>query len=357
MAQSRELLRTLFVCRGSVNDGLGHVMRSRTVAQQMARLASVQMVVLGDSYVDSLLAGRGLDYHLLPRDGDILSVADMYDPHVVVFDLIDLDEPTFQAVQERAMTASLSPIFDMLGRVDIIFHRTAHQGSDWNLAAGSAKLRCGLEYAVVRPECVPISDKVFKRNLSEQPLSVMISMGGADARNNTLRVLEALRNVPNRMLFWVLLGEGYGHSYQTLVECIQSDARHEVILAKTNDSMWRIMNMCSLAILAGGTVTYEAAYAGMPSINIFDAAEHMFLLRELVEVGACYNAGYPFADALSVLRAHVAHLEQHRHELWQMHRRSKGMIDGQGAARICNELVEFYWADYVNSANRALAAG
>ena len=36
------------------------------------------------------------------------------------------------------------------------------------------------------------------------------------------------------------------------------------ILAKTNRSMWRVLGNCSLAILAGGVTSYEAAFAGCP---------------------------------------------------------------------------------------------
>ena len=191
-----------------------------------------------------------------------------------------------------------------------------------------------------------ISEEVYRYSLEQNPLSIVISMGGSDASNNTLQVLNALRSVSSSMLFWVLLGEGYEHSYQALVDCMQKDSRHEIILAKTNNTMWRIMRMCTLAILAGGTITYEAAYAGLPSINIFEVEKHVFLIKELVEKGVSLNAGYPLSDALSVVKANVAYLECSRDELLAMHRKSKDLIDGLGARRIAQEMELFYWRDF-----------
>ena len=77
---STPLLRVLFACRGSTRDGLGHVMRSRTVARRMALRSSVRMVVIGDSYVESLLAGRDLNYEVHAEEQALLSACERFQP-------------------------------------------------------------------------------------------------------------------------------------------------------------------------------------------------------------------------------------------------------------------------------------
>lgn len=346
MSKVNPVLRVLFLCRGSLRDGLGHVIRSRTLALEMARRAAVQMIVVGDKYVDALLVGYGLNYQLFFEDTMLLSTLEEFKPHVVVFDMVYFPKPEFQAIKKQAMTVSLSPVFNCLDQTHLFFHRTVYNSDEWNFGVHKPVLRCGLKYAVVRENCMRISEEVYRYSLEQNPLSIVISMGGSDASNNTLQVLNALRSVSSSMLFWVLLGEGYEHSYQALVDCMQKDSRHEIILAKTNNTMWRIMRMCTLAILAGGTITYEAAYAGLPSINIFEVEKHVFLIKELVEKGVSLNAGYPLSDALSVVKANVAYLECSRDELLAMHRKSKDLIDGLGARRIAQEMELFYWRDF-----------
>ena len=346
MLDVNHVLRVMFCCRGSLQDGLGHVMRSRTVALEMARRSSVQLVVIGDQYVNALLAGKGLNYQVISEDAMLAQILDEFQPHVVVFDLIYFSESAFQAIRKHGMTVSLSPIFNCLAQTDLFFHRTAQHDAAWNFTEQKPVLRCGLEYAVVREDCVRIPEAIYQHNIEQNPLSIVISMGGSDASNKTLQALNTLRSVPAPMLFWVLLGEGYAHSYQALVDCIQEDSCHEIILAKTNNSMWRIMRMCTLAILGGGTITYEAAYAGLPSINVFEVGEHVFLVKELVDKGVCLNAGYPLEDAINVVKANVARLERSRDNLLAMHQKCKLLIDGLGARRIAEEVVAFYWEHF-----------
>jgi spore coat polysaccharide biosynthesis predicted glycosyltransferase SpsG len=341
------ILRVLIVCRGSTRDGLGHVMRSRTVARRLALRSCVRMVVVGDSYVESLLAGRDLNYEVHTDERQILAACERFQPQVVVLDMLSLSPAVLAAIRERAMVVSLSPVFDGLTAMDLIFHRTVHHGADWQFdAEAQPELRCGLPYAVVRENCVRIPEEVYRRTLEQEPLSIVISMGGTDAGNKTLKALEAIAQVRSRLLIWALLGEGYAHSYQPLVDCVQQNQRHEIILAKTSDSMWRVMQSCALAVLAGGTITYEAAFAGLPSINVFEDQSHLYLVRELVEKGIGISAGYPLPDAFDVAAANIAHLDQSRDELLAMHRNSHSAIDSQGCSRISDELIQYYWSDF-----------
>jgi len=194
---------------------------------------------------------------------------------------------------------------------------------------------------VISPNCRKIDSEQFYYTLNSERLSVAISMGGTDAANKTLRVLETVKSSRQRILFWVLLGEGYAHSYQALVDCI-SGSHHEVIIAKTNDSMWRILSMCSLAILAGGVTTYEAAFAGLPSINLLEDLNHSFLIQELEDKGVSIIAEKPFPEALSDLNFILDTFAENRGQLLKMHEQLQGVIDGGGAARVVDVAVDFW---------------
>ena len=334
-------LRVLFICRGSTRDGIGHVIRSRTVASAMRAAAKVKMLVVGDAYVDNLLAGRDLDYVIVGHEDEVLRGFMDFRPQVSVFDLMHFDQPSFDTIRRSGITVSLSPIFNCLGDVDLVFHRTSILGEDWPSTSPRPLIRSGLQYTITGEHCRRIPEDVFRQNLGPGTLSVAVSMGGTDAANKTLQVVNTVKQVPGRLLLWVLLGEGYAHSYQELVDSIRA-SKHEIILAKTNDSMWRILSTCSLAILAGGTTTYEAAYAGLPSINTLETDRHYFLIQELVERGACLCAGRTFDDSLRALNEVVTRLNANRDQLLDMHRRTSGLVDGLGVQRIIDEIQQYY---------------
>ena len=338
-----KLQKALFICRGSVRDGLGHVIRSRRVAQVMQSVATVRLIVVGDESAENLLVNHDIDFTITSDDRHALFHFKHFDPDVVLFDLVDFDPSAVEEIASRCATVSLSPIFSGLRRMDLVFHRTSIRGDDWPEGTATSAFHCGLDYTVISDHCRRIPEDAYRGALDHETLAVGISMGGGDAANKTLAILERLKNAPDRMLFWVLLGEGYAHSYQDLVYCVRG-SRHEIILARTNESMWRILNTCAFVILASGTTTYEAVYAGLPSVNTLETADHFFLIRELVEKGACAYAGYTFDESLAALRGVVTRLNRNRQELRTMHERCRDLIDGRGANRIVERIQQFLLA-------------
>jgi spore coat polysaccharide biosynthesis predicted glycosyltransferase SpsG len=330
--------RFLFCCRGSSDDGLGHVIRTRAVIDRLPAGIEAELVVLGrDECAAPLLEGLAVPWTISTGDGTITERAAAFEPNVVVFDTIGLERAVFESVAAGRLTASLSPIFDHLDQVDLAFSRTRYDHN--GIASVAPGRHYGLEYAIVRPECRRSDSVLFEKHLGESPMAIAISMGGADAPNRTLEVLDALHDMPVPATFWVLLGEGYAHSYRALVDCVKRNHRQEIILAKTNQSMWRIMRNCSLAILAGGVTTYEAAYAGLPSINLLEREGHGFLVRELVERGAALIGGTVDDRGHEGVLREVTRLERDRDAVLAMHRATTGLIDGRGAERVLEELV------------------
>jgi spore coat polysaccharide biosynthesis predicted glycosyltransferase SpsG len=357
VTDASSLPRVLVVCRGSSEHGLGHVMRARTVASSLARRLPVQVVALGDSEIlTPLLRGRSFPFRVEADAQSPLKLASEWQPRVVVYDATEFPIDTFLEIRKRAMTVSLSPVFNCQEHVHLLFHRTRCLTDQLTAIEKKVAIRRGLDYVVLRESCHRIPEETFTRSLDRGPLAVAISMGGVDASNKTLEILSSLRQLASPLLLWVLLGEGYAHSYQALVDCVSQDTRHEIILAKTTDSLWRVMETCSIAILAGGITTYEAAYAGLPSINLLHNSQGPALVQELVERGVGLSAGPPFSATLAFVSAELARLEASRAELLAMHRRSHGLIDDRGAERIAAEIEAYYWNEYIPSRNKACEA-
>jgi spore coat polysaccharide biosynthesis predicted glycosyltransferase SpsG len=328
-----------FLCRGSVRDGLGHVVRTKRIAGITKELFATKVIVIGDESAENLLLNENLDYTITPHDNHALSHIKHFAPNVVVFDMMQFDEKDFLAISQSCKTVSLSPIFNCLALVDLIFHRTSIRGPNWQLGNDGPLIRAGLDYAIISERCRKINETEYRTTLGHETLAVAISMGGSDAANKTLAILNKVKDVPDRILFWALLGEGYAHSYEELVKCVRG-SKHEIILAKTNDSMWRILNNCAFVILAGGTTTYESAFVGLPSVNTLETEEHYFLIQELVENGACTYAGYTFQESLQALRGIITRLNRNRQDLFKMHQNASSMIDAYGAQRVAKEIME-----------------
>ena len=333
-------MKILFLTRGSVHDGLGHVTRSRAVAAEFAGRAQVKFIAIGDGCAAALLEGRGFEFVADATEDSARKIAAEFAPDIVFLDLLRLDRELTRHLAKCATIIGLSPILDCMDELPLVFHRTAHRDPRW---PSTVEFRCGLQYAVVGAHCRRVPEDIFEHHAAEPQLSIAVSMGGTDAANKTVQVLSKLREHKSPLLIWALLGEGYAHSYEELVGQTRGTP-HEIIFAKTNDSMWRVLHMCSLVILAAGTTTYEAARAGLPSINLLATPRNAFLIAELAARGAAICDAVGFDEALANLNNHLNALDTNRDRLRAMHRAGQALVDGRGAARIAAESIAFHHA-------------
>lgn len=327
----------LFICRASIGQGLGHLMRVQAVISALRNPSRARLVVIGQDFGVCGPSAAPIRY-IVADDAGALRQWKRAPAQTVVFDLNDIEKKVFDTIRIKSFTASLSPLFRFNREVGVFFSRTSRVSPSDARGPIPAHYRCGPEYTVISPHCERIHTREYKMNLSKQALSIAVSMGGSDSLNKTLEVIRAINRLPFEMTLWVLVGAGYAHSYQDLVDAVKHHGRHEVILAKTNRSMWHVLRQCSLVILAGGTTTYEAVYAGLPSINLLSDSNDRFLVDELVDAGAASYAGEFGAGSLKKLCRLLVHLNADRDALLHMRRAGLGLIDGKGALRILSEM-------------------
>lgn len=322
--------------RGSVHDGLGHVMRSRAVAEELKRLGEdPRLLVLGDESSRALLQHSGLPFEYCPDDHALARRVDQLGAAGVVFDMLRFDAGAFERIAKTGLTVSLSPVFNQLARVGHLFHRTTHEDPAWSRQPTFPRIHKGLDYAIVGDRCRRIPAPVYRAHLRSDPLSLAISMGGADAANRTREILRSLSASKRSLLIWVVLGEAYTHSYEDLVATVRG-TKHEVILVKSNESMWRVLQNSCLLICSSGLTPYEAAYAGLPTIVLPERPEAVFLVRELEEKGACLVL--PPGAGPDQIRSIVEEWEADREKILARHVAGRRIIRANGTHRVAQAI-------------------
>ncbi len=328
-------MRILVVCKGSSQIGLGHLFRTVTFVKEASRRHEVSVIAVLEPDLHEILHNIADCTTMVESDAEVVAALGDRTPDVVVFDTVTMDHPAFIAAAALGkLRVSLSPVFAYASEIDLLFTRTARGES-----AGPTVVYGGLQYSVFSDHCTAIADEQYFANLGKPALPIGLCMGGADAANKTLAVLRSLVCLEEVCTFWVLLGEGYQHSYNDLVNVTRSARRHEVILAKTNRSMWKILGNCALAVLAGGLTTVEAIYAGLPTVNLFEREEHLDVIsRDLFERGVCLNGGFFREDSLVALRVTLRELMERKSRLLTMRENTKGVVDKLGCERILEKI-------------------
>lgn len=330
-------MKIVLIATGGEDLGYGHIMRSLTFYKN----APDNTTIIFCPFV------KERDRRLFPKNEniifpltyiDLIQYVNKFEPDIIVWDTVDFDENSFFELRKYYKKhISISPVFKYMKYIDIVFSRNPNQ-----LKEKFVTYFLGMEYAIFNENCFFITDEVYIKNLSKKNLVVGISMGGGDAPNNTQKVLEALAGINLQMTIWVLLGEGYNHSYQNLVDTINRSSEHEIILAKTNRSMWEILSNCNVAILAGGLMLIESVYAGLPSINLFENSIHEITAGSILfDANAAKSVGN-IHDSLSLNRMNdlLITMDDKKSLLLDMRENCKGMIDKNASKRIYNILTE-----------------
>lgn len=322
------------VCKGSTELGLGHLLRTRSFVQSIEHLHEVTVFASVGPGLESTFSETTADVRFFSHEHELVDLVGDLD--ILLFDLTHLDDWTFFKLKHRAkLIASISPVFNQAKHVNVFFTRNRNY-----TPMPGVKIFGGMEFAIFNHHCKPIDAETYERNLGSSDFPIAVCMGGGDAANKTLAVLEALVSIPVPCTIWVLLGEGYSHSYAQLVDTIRGNLRHEVVLAKTNRSMWNVMSNCVVGIMAGGLTAVEAIYAGLPTINLFDRKEHYEMLEELFDARVCLNGGVFSEGALGVLPKTLVALHHDRSRLREIRLRGQGVVDQNGSLRVLRILED-----------------
>lgn len=338
-------MKVLFICKATTEIGFGHLVRTLTVANTFHKLGrsdiEIKLKVIGEPTISNLLTESLVAYDIIP-DEEYFQLIGNFD--FIFLDLLEISERVFLNFRNSgSKLVSLSPVFNMLNKVDVLFHRSKYIGADERELP--KLVYRGLEYTVIQNNCIRIDAGSYERNLNAENLPIAISMGGGDAANKTLKIITALRDCPVPVTFWVTLGEGYNHSYDQLIQEIKGHKTNEIILARTNKSMWHILNNCALAILLSGITSYEAVFAGLPSLVYYENDRQSRLVRELFEKKIAFDNGLFNEDNLSTLNKVIKEIYYNRRSLFDMHLNAKNLIKENGAINIYRKIVRLYEND------------
>ncbi|CUB02894.1 pseudaminic acid biosynthesis-associated protein PseG [Marinomonas fungiae] len=211
---------------------------------------------------------------------------------------------------------------------DLIIDQTlARQPEEYT---SRAQILSGQEYAILAPTFCLHREQALERSGYTMPPRILVSFGGIDEHNMTLKALEQLSQ--HSFQVTVLLSERSPH-YQTISRFAE---RYEHITHITFCSkMAELMLQHDIAIGAPGTTSWERACLGLPSIIVPIANNQQTMCQKLAQHGIALAIEPNDIDRLT------DHIEQLLHQWHTLHRNSLAVCDGLGAFRVASAINQF----------------
>ncbi len=199
-----------------------------------------------------------------------------------------------------------------------------------------AELLLGTRYALVRPEFLVWRD--WRRGTVEVARRVLVTLGGSDPNNVTLKVVRALKQLDVRDIeVKTLVGPANLH-LDSLSQAIKTSARTFQLLTYVNN-MPELMARADLAVSAGGSTCWELAFMGLPNIILVLADNQRGIGEGLAAAGVAVNLGWHEKVSDDRIAETLRELMQDRARRETMSAHGRQLVDGFGAARVAAAML------------------
>lgn len=349
----------------SITIGMGHISRCLALAEEFrcigARVHFVSRVAKGQESWQ--IEESGFALHRLSMCADNLEADQTcYETRLCGFvendakgtleiiksldddtDYLIVDHYGLDACWERALYASVKRIVvidDLANRphncnllVDPNPNRTIKDYS--NLLPSNAKVLCGLDYAMLRPEFSIYRSGLANRRSSLKRINrILLNFGGSDQKNYTLQCLKALARSKRSYSVDVVLGVLNPH-----VNAIAALAKtsENVRLHLDTQVMAKIMMDVDVAIGAVGTTAWERCCIGLPTIICPVSDNQQIFAQWLGHAGVGIVSDYDSIGDPDRLEAMLDLIEA---DYDHMSTNALMLVDGKGAKRIREEILK-----------------
>jgi UDP-2,4-diacetamido-2,4,6-trideoxy-beta-L-altropyranose hydrolase len=331
----------------SAHIGSGHVMRCLGLAQAWRSCGGEVVFLTHDTrpepVAERICAAVDAVYYLSAVPG---SEDDAYHTHRIARQVgaaaIVVDGYPFKSAYQEILKAAgfYLLIIDDMGRAgryyaDLILSQDIGAAAvRYIYREPYTRLLLGAEYILLRTEFLRWRDR---QPVVEDPVRrVFVTMGGADPHNVTRKVIDALRSDEfAAMEIVIVVGESNPRFDELLVACREAGISLQRNVADMSEQMAR----ADVAITAAGGTALELAFMGVPMLIIVSADDQKLNATNLERASAGISLGW--CDSVTTRQIQLSLLElvsnaAVRRKLSQC---GKMIIDGHGAMRIVNELI------------------
>ncbi|MFQ5449985.1 MAG: PseG/SpsG family protein [Nitrospinaceae bacterium] len=317
-------------CHASPAEGMGHVFRQLHVAK-LLRDRGLALTFFIPEHSPSIGLLRREDFVpriVEPHQGFPPGVTEKFD--LVIVDLRDTTPEFIKGLRNHARRiASFEDLGEGRNHVDLLIDSNLEPAKGREVPS-RVKPLFGLPYCVL----APVFDKAHRRtkSFSGKPRSVLVTMGGTDPNNLTLRLAKIFLDGDTDISFTFLAGPGFPHK-PALMKLASATKSFRVVCSAPHTA--ELLFDHDAVFCSGGITLQEALAVGTPAFVISQVPHQAEKTKPMEEAGAAVYLG-----AAQNFRQENIHalLNIGGERLEAMSRVGKNLVDGRGIYRVADQL-------------------
>lgn len=324
----------LFLCEAGPQTGFGHAGRCLAIANALRE-------GFGRNSIFGFRGAAAAEKKINDAGFETIAIKDFdhwkFDNEsAVVLDLrISLAEPFFQRAKSTSkLLISIDDPTPNRLRSDIAFYPPVPQFNELEWDGFTGTIYRGWEFIPLRKE---FRLSARSKRIQSVP-KILITMGGSDPHNLTLRILSALKSVECDWQAEVVIGPMFNHLDK--IDRITVEHGKRVKLLHDIEDMSLPMQCCDAAIASFGMTAYELAACGVPQMLLAVSEDHARSASALHASGAAVSLGKFDRISDRKLAIELQNFISGQNLLKSMAAKAAGLGIGQGAVNIAAKILE-----------------
>ena len=197
------------------------------------------------------------------------------------------------------------------------------------------QLLLGTRYAMIRREFWPW--RRWRRQAAPTARKVLVTLGGSDPDNVTLKVIEALGHWGAAKAEAIVVVGGGNPHWDSISAAVDRSPIPIRLLRDVSD-MPNLMVWAETAVAGGGSTNWELALMELPAIVVVLADNQAANCRQLARAGVVINLGWHADLAPRALAGKLRDLAGDVTRRSEMSARGRNLVDGYGGQRVAAEM-------------------
>jgi len=218
---------------------------------------------------------------------------------------------------------------------DVVLNQNINAESLHYSCEPHTRLLLGTRYVLLRSEF--LAWQGWQREIPEVARKVLVTLGGGDPDNQTLKVIRSLQQVDADELEAVVVVGASNPHFQKLQSAAQS-FQFPIQIVQNATDIPKLMAWADVAVSAGGSTCWEMAFMGLPNVVLVLAENQQDIAAGLDKAGVALELGW-FEQVTDVHVAEVLSglLDDHNRRQ-QISRDGRALVDGAGSERVVSAL-------------------
>lgn len=336
---------------GGSRIGTGHIMRCLALARAWQKISQGKVIFL------SYLEGKDLRQKIVDRGFEVLDVPKPYPYPDDVKQIVDLqakenagskswlvvDGYHFDSNYLAAMQAAGYRVLliddlaqDKTVQADMVLNQNMYARKEQYHCDVETDLLLGSHYVLLREEFLRAKSR--EPHVARQAKRVLVTLGGGDFENVTLKVLLAIGEL-NQQDLEIKVVAGPANKYFAALEKAAKKMSCNCEVLTGVEDMPACMLWADLVISAGGSSCWESVYLGVPFTVIILADNQVRVAESLDATGCAVNQGWHHRLQTIDLANRLSDLFDDQEARQSMVMKGQRLIDGQGAERVAKRML------------------